>query len=150
MNIAYKIKETAERKRIQLKKMYEDLHVNKNTLTNLYNGSMIKSDTLARIADYLDCSVDYLLGRSNQENTSCDSYTLSQDEKTLINIFRTLPPESQQNILGFLDYTASVIINDQNTAKRAARSIKDKSAQTTSHQFNSADLDSIDDDNSNL
>ena len=150
MNIAYKIKETAERKIIQLKKMYEDLHVNKNTLTNLYNGSMIKSDTLARIADYLDCSVDYLLGRSNQENISLDSYTLSPDEQTLINTFRTLPPESQQNILGYLDYTASVIINNQNTAKRAARSINDQSPQTTSNQLNSADLDNISDDNSNL
>ena len=147
--IADRIKATAKLRNISIKSLLENVGLGFNTMSNMKT-SMPKADNLAKIADYLDCSVDYLLGRSNQENTSCDSYTLSQDEKTLINIFRTLPPESQQNILGFLDYTASVIINDQNTAKRAARSIKDKSAQTTSHQFNSADLDSIDDDNSNL
>ena len=31
----------------------------------MYNGSMVKGDSLARIADYLDCSVDYLLGRTD-------------------------------------------------------------------------------------
>lgn len=50
---------------IQLKDMWLDLDLNKNTLSNMYNGSMLRGDSLARIADYLDCSVDYLLGRTN-------------------------------------------------------------------------------------
>lgn len=149
-NTIDRIQSLIKKKNLKQKDVLAACNINENTLKRMTDNKGMSSFYLARIADYLDCSVDYLLGRSNQENISLDSYTLSQDEKTLINIFRTLPPESQQNILGFLDYTASVIINDQNTAKRAARSIKDKSAQTTSHQFNSADLDSIDDDNSNL
>lgn len=63
--LAENIKKTAKAKNIQLKDMLIELHLNKNTLSNMYNGSILKADSLARIADYLDCSVDYLLGRTD-------------------------------------------------------------------------------------
>ncbi len=64
--VAEVIKSTSKTKGIQLKDMLAELQLNKNTLSNMYNGSMLKADSLARIADYLDCSVDYLLGRTNK------------------------------------------------------------------------------------
>lgn len=63
--VAENIKKTAKAANIQLKDMLLALHLNKNTLSNMYNGSMLKGDSLARIADYLGCSVDYLLGRTD-------------------------------------------------------------------------------------
>lgn len=63
--VAENIKMRAKSLGIQLKDMLLELHLNKNTLSNMYNGSMLKGDSLARIADYLDCSVDYLLGRTD-------------------------------------------------------------------------------------
>ena len=63
--VAENIKTRAKSLGIQLKDMLLELHLNKNTLSNMYNGSMLKGDSLARIADYLDCSVDYLLGRTD-------------------------------------------------------------------------------------
>lgn len=40
--------------------------LSKNTLSSMISGgSTPKSENLARIADYLDCSVDYLLGRTD-------------------------------------------------------------------------------------
>lgn len=63
--VAEIIKILAKSKNIQLKDMLLTLELNKNTLSNMYNGSMLKGDSLARIADYLDCSVDYLLGRTD-------------------------------------------------------------------------------------
>ena len=63
--IAENIKQVAKSSNIQLKIMLKELQLNKNTLSSMYNGSMIKSDSLAKIADYLDCSVDYLLGRTD-------------------------------------------------------------------------------------
>lgn len=36
-----------------------------NTMSALYHGKSIAFDSLAKIADYLDCSVDYLLGRTD-------------------------------------------------------------------------------------
>lgn len=64
-NVAKVIKKTAKAKNIQLKDMFIELELNKDTLSNMYRGSMLKGDSLARIADYLDCSVDYLLGRTD-------------------------------------------------------------------------------------
>ncbi len=37
--------------------------------TKWKNGSIPKGDILSKIADYLDCSVDYLLGRTDNPNS---------------------------------------------------------------------------------
>lgn len=66
--IAEIIKDTAKIRNVQLKDMFLELDLNKNSLSSMYKGSMIKADSLARIADYLDCSVDYLLGRTDNLN----------------------------------------------------------------------------------
>ncbi len=63
--VAEAIKKSAKSNSVQLKDMLIELELNKNTLSNMYKGSMLKADSLARIADYLDCSVDYLLGRTD-------------------------------------------------------------------------------------
>ena len=44
-----------------MKDMLLDLGLNKNTLSTMYNGSMLKGDSLARIADYLDLSLIHIL-----------------------------------------------------------------------------------------
>lgn len=64
-NVAERIKSLAKFKNIQLKIMLDDIDINKNALSNMYNGSMPKADNLAKIADYLGCSTDYLLGRTD-------------------------------------------------------------------------------------
>ena len=47
-------------------KMLTEIGLGKNVMSHLDNGSMIKADSLGKIADYLDVSVDYLLGRTNE------------------------------------------------------------------------------------
>lgn len=64
LNIAENIKNTAKMKKVTVKCMLADLDLSVNTLQNMKT-SMPKSDTIARIADYLNCSVDYLLGRTD-------------------------------------------------------------------------------------
>lgn len=59
------IKMVAAGKNITLKQMLDDLDLGKNFLVNMAKGRMPVSDNLAKIADYLDCSVDYLLGRTD-------------------------------------------------------------------------------------
>ena len=41
------------------------LELGSKTMSNMRHGRTIASDSLARIADYLNCSVDYLLGRTD-------------------------------------------------------------------------------------
>lgn len=60
--IASRIKLIAKGKGVVIGTMLADIHLGANTMANLKT-SMPKADNLAKIADYLDCSVDYLLGR---------------------------------------------------------------------------------------
>lgn len=63
-NVADNIKKLAKSKNVTIKKLLEDVGLGFNTMTNMKT-SMPKADNLAKIADYLDCSVDYLLGRTD-------------------------------------------------------------------------------------
>lgn len=65
-NIATAIKEIATQKKIVMKVMLSELGLGSNTMSAMYHGKMIAADSLARIADYLDVSVDYLLGRTSK------------------------------------------------------------------------------------
>ena len=65
LNIAESIKLRAKEKGVSLKVMLADLSLGSNTMSNMRHDRMIAADSLARIADYLGCSVDYLLGRTD-------------------------------------------------------------------------------------
>lgn len=73
----YNAQETADRiKKILIsnhvtgKQMANDLNIGINTLSNIRRGDIKSIETFHLIADYLDCSVDYLLGRTNSPNGS--------------------------------------------------------------------------------
>lgn len=65
---AERIKLQAKEKGISAKKVLEICELGPNTITKMSNGSDIVSQSLKKIADYLDCSVDYLLGRVDNPN----------------------------------------------------------------------------------
>lgn len=52
-----------ENKNVTAKEMLKEIGIGSNTISNMKHGSMIAADSLAKIADYLNCSVDFLLGR---------------------------------------------------------------------------------------
>lgn len=63
-DVANKIKMITKSKNISMKKLLEEVGLGFNTMSNMKT-SMPKADNLAKIADYLDCSVDFLLGRTD-------------------------------------------------------------------------------------
>ena len=65
LNIAETIKSRAKAQNVIIKNMLVELELGSNTMSNMRHGRTIASDSLACIADYLDCSVDYLLGRTD-------------------------------------------------------------------------------------
>lgn len=65
-DVAQRIKTLAKANKIQLKEMLNTLNLGSNTFSHMNHGKAIAFDSLARIADYLDCSVDYLLGRTDK------------------------------------------------------------------------------------
>lgn len=69
--IADRIKTMAKIKKITVGKMLSDCELNKNSLSTMQSGGYLpRTETLAKIADYLDCSVDYLLGRTDVPETN--------------------------------------------------------------------------------
>ena len=63
-DVANLIKKYAKHQKIPLKSLLEDCGLGSNTFSHMLHGRSIAFDSLAKIADYLDCSVDYLLGRA--------------------------------------------------------------------------------------
>ena len=64
--IADRVKSLSKKKGIQTGEMLVLCGLNKDTLSTMQRlNAFPRADRLARIADYLDCSVDYLLGRTD-------------------------------------------------------------------------------------
>lgn len=70
-DISERIKCVAKNNNIPLKKLFSDVGLGFNTMANMKH-SMPKADSLAKIADYLGCSVDYLLGRTDDPGQFAD------------------------------------------------------------------------------
>lgn len=64
-NIANRIKSRLKSQHISMKTMLSDLDMGINSISEFSKGKQMSCISLARIADYLDCSVDYLLGRTD-------------------------------------------------------------------------------------
>lgn len=62
--VSKRIKELAKEKRITISKMLVDCGLNNSTLNQISEERGLASFSLAKIADCLDCSVDYLLCRT--------------------------------------------------------------------------------------
>ena len=64
-DIAFRIKSTAKLKQITMKQLLSECNLNINAVSEFSKGKNLSCVSLAKIADYLDCSVDYLLGRTD-------------------------------------------------------------------------------------
>jgi len=67
--IALMIKKTAKERNITIKQLLEKSGLNINTVSELAKGKQISYVNFAIIADNLGCSVDYLLGRTDEPNS---------------------------------------------------------------------------------
>lgn len=73
--VAKLIKERMKSTGITNKQLSENIqNVNVNTISQLAKGREISYITFANIAEFLNCSTDYLLGRTNNPNVSADTY----------------------------------------------------------------------------
>jgi transcriptional regulator with XRE-family HTH domain len=74
-DVANRIKEYSKSKGYLVKDVLTECGLNKNALSiMLSRGSWIRADNLIKIADYLDCSVDYLLGRTDNPNSHKEKF----------------------------------------------------------------------------
>lgn len=90
--IVTRVKSAISSKGVIASAMLKEIGCGKNTLSNMET-SAASCITLAKIADYLDCSTDYLLGRER------NSFILNSDETDLIDNFRRLSEIDKVRIL---------------------------------------------------
>ena len=64
-----KKKKQAQIKGLTVKKILEVCAIDKNIVNKLANGKDTCTQNILKIADCLDCSVDYLLGRTDNPNS---------------------------------------------------------------------------------
>lgn len=63
--------------------------------------------TLIKLADYFDCSIDYLLGRENEDGTIyIRGYDLSKDEITIIDSLRKMDSQDKELIYKIVERTS--------------------------------------------
>ncbi len=102
-NIAIKIKETAKQRNIQMGDLFENTGLSKGTLYSMTNGgSFPKSDNLIKIADYLDCSIDYLLDRSDIIDCKKEISEKYSDQEILQKL-KSLSDDDKEIIIGLID-----------------------------------------------
>ena len=97
-NLVENIKAIAKSKNILVKEMLTDCDLNVNALNQMSDKKGISSFSLAKIADYLDVSIDYLLGRTCiSEIEQIDSMT-----QILIKHFNKLSPQDKIDFLNMI------------------------------------------------
>lgn len=92
--IASIVKTIVSEKPFTMSKMLSDIGLGRNTISHMDNGSMLKADSLAKIADYLNVSTDYLLGTTPtvQAFDENDNVVVIDDEtRDIIDSLRTNP-----------------------------------------------------------
>lgn len=66
--MTFNLKEIRKKKKISQQRLAIDLNMNQNTISRYENMErQADYETLVRFADYFDVSLDYLLGRTNDE-----------------------------------------------------------------------------------
>ncbi len=90
-------------KKISIRQMLKDIGLGVNSLSHMDNGSMPKADNLGKVADYLGCSVDYLLGRTDTPEISSGNTTVISD----------IPEPTDKTTAEFLQIFQSLDISDR-------------------------------------
>lgn len=110
---AERIKIQAKSNNISVKQLLINCNMGVNTVVKMSNGKDILSQNLCKIADYFKCSVDYLLGRTDNPNVnqtivpSKDNNSTDNDE--LISLINNLSLVERSKIV--------VMINEMQNSK---------------------------------
>ena len=93
--VANEIKNVAKSKNITVAKMLKDCTLNKDLISTTQSKNFYpRIEAICKIADYLDCSVDYLLGRTDNPNSH---KALIRADNSSVLVFRAARSENYDN-----------------------------------------------------
>lgn len=100
-----KVELLCNKKKVRPNPFLTPLGISSSSLTRWKKGQTVTNKELIIVADAFDCSIDYLLGRTDNPQSHHDISVLSDNEKALIATFRALNDngkemlQSQANLL---------------------------------------------------
>ncbi len=98
-NLAETIEILAKEKGSSVSSVLQELDMNKNALfTMKKNGYLPRVESLCKFADYFQCSLDYLVGRTDEAKIEKSDPTT----QILIEHFSTLSPEDKIAVLNMV------------------------------------------------
>ena len=111
MSIGKKIRELRLEHNLLQRELAKEIHIAPNTLSQFETGQANPSyEVLSLIADFFQCSTDYLLGREDDFGNVVvqteKPAPLPQDEQELLNIYQALSPAHRSQILEYARYFA--------------------------------------------
>ena len=118
----YSIKNICKVKKVNMEQMLVDCSLGVNAIRQINDTKGMASFSLAKIADYLDCSVDYLLGRTDNPEVTYNNHALSGDggvavaggnanitisnqqkeDTELLNLIKSLPLKKRVKIISMI------------------------------------------------
>ena len=110
-------------RKISAKKLSEDTGISTGNISDWKNGrSMPTALKLIQLANYLDCSVDFILGLTNTVNSSNDNtleIDISEQERKVISAYRQNPymHSAVDKLLGVDQPMRAIKIARSNTSK---------------------------------
>ena len=130
-NLAETIEALSKEKGISVSSMLQDLEMNKNALfTMKKSGYLPRVESLCKFADYFQCSLDYLLGRTEEPNGN--QKQLTQNEQELLDIFKNFSERDQIKILGKMEEWISTSRRENINSQRI---VGTQVARRTDHKF---------------
>lgn len=103
-NLYIKIDDECKQRKTNVTQMCKQLEIPRSTLSELKaeRTKSLTTDILCKIADYLECSTDYLLGRA-EDATIVDNSTKDTQSIALLAIFDELDPIKRSKLLLYAD-----------------------------------------------
>jgi len=100
----FRLKELRKECNLKRSELAKDLNMNAGTLANYENCiRQAPYDTLIKIADYFDVSIDFLLGRSEDEIPVVPRKTLSAEESELLKLYRSLGKTGKSRVIEYAE-----------------------------------------------
>ena len=87
-------------KHLQKKELASRINKTTSNLSNILRADNLKLDTVYSIANALDCSVDYLLGRTDNPQAHRDETILTDRERVLVAQYRELNEQGREMLIG--------------------------------------------------
>lgn len=94
------LKKLCSQKGITVTVLCNELGFSSGNMSRWKNGAAPGSRSIAKIADYFNISVDYLLGTEKEKPSLAPD--LTDEEKTLLELYRSIPAEKRPLVLQLL------------------------------------------------